>query len=246
MPQAKRKMDLSAPKFDKGDNPKFFIEKFELVSKLNEWNEEEKCIQMCLCLPKEAEDWYLNLNSDVKSNYEGLKSKFLERFSIEVNRTQLYNTFLNLEQGSDNVNTYIEKVLTYGRKLQKSDGEIMDKILHGLHTDLKKIVILKEVDNLNDVIKFAKMAESMVEQTCEKVDSIETKQVEQHGRHLEKNRRPYHRNRTRGERRGEAEKKEKCRHCGRFNHESSECRFKNAKCFNCGKQGHIAKICRFR
>ena len=37
---------------------------------------------------------------------------------------------------------------------------------------------------------------------------------------------------------------DRCKHCGRKNHESSKCHFKSAKCHNCGKLGHIATICR--
>ena len=37
-----------------------------------------------------------------------------------------------------------------------------------------------------------------------------------------------------------------CRHCGRTNHESANCRYKLATCHSCGKQGHIAPICRTR
>ena len=35
-----------------------------------------------------------------------------------------------------------------------------------------------------------------------------------------------------------------CRHCGRDNHEASQCRFSDATCHHCGKKGHIAPIFR--
>ena len=36
----------------------------------------------------------------------------------------------------------------------------------------------------------------------------------------------------------------RCKHCGRKNHESEDCKFKNATCYKCNVQGHIATVCR--
>lgn len=240
MPPSKHMMDLCAPKFSMGDNPTFFIEKFELVAKISKWDEEQKCVQLCLNLPKEAEDWYMNLSAETKASYDDLKAKFLNRFLKAENRIKLYNEFLSLEQGCNNVDSFVEKVMTCGRKLRKSDDEIMDKILHGLNPSLRQYVMLKEASNLTDVVKFAKIAEDI--NTNEVVGAISSKQTSKQSQWpWNQRRKPYHRT---GNRHVEEDHQKDCHHCGRCNHDSSSCRLKNAKCFSCGKLGHIARICR--
>ena len=41
-----------------------------------------------------------------------------------------------------------------------------------------------------------------------------------------------------------SQERKPCRHCGRKNHQPSQCRFADATCHHCNKKGHIAPICR--
>lgn len=65
--------------------------------------------------------------------------------------------FPDLSQGSDHVDSFIEKVLKCGRTLSKPDAEMIDKIIHGLNEEIKNFVIMKEAKSLEEVTKYARM-----------------------------------------------------------------------------------------
>ena len=81
-------MDVTNLKFEVSQNPHFFIEKFAKLSEINKWSNDQKCMQLCLALPKEAESWYLTLNTEVKEDFDKLKDAFVTRFdSVESRST---------------------------------------------------------------------------------------------------------------------------------------------------------------
>ena len=61
-----------------------------------------------------------------------------------------------------------------GRKLKKSDTELMDKIVHGLSKEVKNFVVMKEAKNLEQVTKYARMGQSLVNGESSKVFSYIT------------------------------------------------------------------------
>ena len=50
-------------------------------------------------MPKEAENWYLNLSEETKNDYGQIKQAFLTRFNTNANRTKTYEKFVGLTQG---------------------------------------------------------------------------------------------------------------------------------------------------
>ena len=88
---------------------------------------------------------------------------------MEQTRVFSYSEFLELTQGSDSVDCYVEKVLKCGRKLNKSEAELMDKIAHGLNKDVKNFVVMKEAKNLEEVTKYVRLGQSLT--------SVETSSV---------------------------------------------------------------------
>lgn len=247
---------LSVPKFEEGDSPKFWLEKFDKAGTLKKWSEEEKCIHFCFALGNHAEDWYTSLTEEVKNDFGSLKAKFLERFDNNVDRVYSYSVFLELSQGSDSVDSFIEKVLKCGRTLKKSEAEMMDKIIHGLNKEIKNFVIMKEAKSLEDVTKYARMGQSITKsensQVCSVMSEKKNSDFHRQGNHSDRSqyypqRRPFLADR--GQRqdnfRDQRQRRpfqEMCEHCGKCNHISSACKFKNAKCFKCNQYGHIARV----
>ena len=246
---------LTVPKFEEGDSAKFWLEKFNKAGTLKKWNDEEKCIRFCFALGNHAENWYSSLTEQVKNDFEKLQENFLERFESGIDRVFSYSEFLELTQGLDSVDCYIEKVLKCGRKLKKSDTELMDKIVHGLSKEVKNFVVMKEVKTLEQVTKYARMGQSLVNGESSKVFSVIEGQKEQsrdfasvsdsHRSHYSQ-RRPMpaggqlqHHCQDRRQRRPF---RENCEHCGRCTHISSACKFKNAKCYQCHQYGHLARM----
>ena len=140
-----------------------------------------------------AEDWYTSLTEEVKNDFGSLKAKFLERFDSNVDRVHSYSVFLELSQGSDSVDSFIEKVLKCGRTLNKSEAEMMDKIIHGLHKEIKNFVIMKEANSLEDVTKYARMGQSITSSENSQVCSVTSqKNNDFHGQGNHSDRSPYY------------------------------------------------------
>ena len=148
---------LLVPKFDEGDSAKFWLEKFNKAGTLKKWSDDKKCIHFCFALGNHAEDWYGSLTEEVKNDFDKLQASFLARFD----RVFSYSEFMKLTQGSDSVDTYIEKVLKCGRKLKKNDRELMDKIIHVLNKEVRNFVIMKEAKTLEHMAKYARMGQSL-------------------------------------------------------------------------------------
>ncbi|KAL4236546.1 hypothetical protein ACF0H5_004931 [Mactra antiquata] len=79
------KMDnIPFVKHDIEQNLEFFIEKFNKVADLQKWSAEQKCLQFCLTLPKEAKMWYLILEDAIKITLNNEVRHLLEDLEIRT------------------------------------------------------------------------------------------------------------------------------------------------------------------
>ena len=249
---------LSVPKFEEGDSAKFWLEKFNKAGTLKKWSDDEKCIHFCFALGNHAEDWYSSLTEEVKNDFGQLQANFLARFESSTDRVFGYSKFLDLTQGSDSVDIYIEKVLKCGRKLKKNDRELMDKIIHGLNKEVRNFVIIKEAKTLEHVTKYARMGQSLTGSESSSVCGVRSNGHSwDNSRYGDSDRSHYgpttrsreptpagrdDRQHYQGRRPQRRPFQDMCEHCGRCNHISSACKFKNAKCYQCNEYGHLARM----
>jgi len=124
-------MEIQSIKYETKQDPSFFLEKFIKISQFNKWTEEQKCLQLCLALPSECEQWYMSLNQQVKDDFELLTKTFVTRYSNN-SRTLNYNQFISSDQHGREINAYVEEIQGLGQKLGKTQQEILDQIVHGL------------------------------------------------------------------------------------------------------------------
>jgi len=239
------KMEMQSVKFELKQDPSFFLEKFIKISQLNKWTEEQKCLQLCLALPGECEQWFMSLSEKVKDDFELLTKTFLNRYSNN-SRILNYNKFISSNQHGKEVNAYVEEIQGLGQKLGKTQQEILDQIVHGLDEEIKRLVLLKDVQDVDEVVRLAKLA-STTNATINATTSIPPQHniERQHDRHI-RQQGPYtrdqHRRRQHTHRpRHNTRTTEECQHCGMYNHASFDCRHKGARCYVCNKKGHIAR-----
>ena len=270
MAKAKKSEDLkysglSVPKFDEGDSAKFWLEKFNKAGTLKKWSEDEKCIHFCFALGNHAEDWYSSLTEEVKNNYDQLQANFLARFESSADRVFSYSEFLDITQGSDSVDTYIEKVLKCGRKLKKNDRELMDKITHGLNKDVRNFVIMKEAKTLEQVTKYARMGQSLTSSEPSSVCGVHSNThsrdksdsgVHSHGHYGDNsyqgdsNRSHYGRKRTSDSREPTPAGEDNGRHYyddrRHYQGRRPQRRPFQDTCEHCGRCNHISSACKFK
>ena len=226
------------------------MEKFEKIGQLNNWSNEEKCVQFCLTLNQSAEAWYLNLNRETKESFELLKQSFKSRFSHKTDRVNLYAKFMKIKQDGRDVSVYIEEVETLGRLLKKTEDEIIDRVIFGLDNKLKQQIIIRDITSINELIEFAKKLDTLHASDVETLSEVSIPKdyrdkqhtVTYNPRSREENFRA--RQQRPGPYRGRQQGKDglKCHTCGRFGHVSFSC-YRNKRCFTCNKMGHVKSQC---
>lgn len=221
---------------------KFWLSKFEKVSKLKKWSSEEKAVHMCLLFVGEAELWFHTVTENIQDDYELLKESFKSRFlPTESDRNARYQEFIGLTQAvSESSDTYLEMVVRMGRELEKSDQEIMDKSIQGLMFNTRNFVISKEPKTMEDVKKYAKLGQLVGVSNGESVNSMD------YHRRTDRQPGPQRRanNWSREQCHPSTKLKEPCRHCaGEYSHDPYNCRHRFALCYKCSQKGHIARAC---
>ena len=251
------KMEITNLKYDIDQNPQFFIEKFKKVSEINKWSEEQKCLQFCLVLPKEAEKWYCSISEETKNNFESLCEAFAARFEESQTRSNLYAKFVSSHQQGQTITEYVENVMAIGKRIEKNEKEIVDQIIHGLEDKFKQLVMIKEPSTVQDIIHIAKLLEDTDTRpgTLNSTKVMDHAHKSYHGSRQRNNRyqvrnafqnNHYSNRRDRHTSSGQYQhptrnQQTQCASCGKYNHASSDCWFKSAKCNKCGKMGHIAR-----
>ncbi|XP_033729817.1 uncharacterized protein LOC117319013 [Pecten maximus] len=248
--------DQSTPvleKFDGHSNAKIWFGKFEKISRIKKWKDEEKAVQLCLYLKGTAEQWLYTLDEAVQDNYELLGNKFKERFfPKEAERPMKVQRFLSLKQEGQDVVAYVDLVQALGKDLQRKEEEILDIVINGLDDHVKAFVLGKEARTIEDVIKYGTMAGALSSQCYKKEDAgtIEAlkqelaalRQEHELNKKLLDGLKPV--NSVQRDRKQDSKEREQCCHCGEYWHVAKRCRFQNAVCYNCGRKGHIKAICR--
>ncbi|XP_069125369.1 uncharacterized protein [Argopecten irradians] len=249
----------SLEKYDGDSCAKIWLAKFEKISKLRKWKDEEKVLQLSLLLKGKAEQWLFSQPTEVQENLEHLIGKFSSRFfPSELERPSRVGEFLKSRQEGRDVKDYVESVKIKGLELGRSENEIFDVLINGLDQHVKSFVLGKEAKSVDDIIKFGSMSQSIgrVDSSREMEGTISNlkkellqlrEECEASKSELEKVKssqvmsvrsargRPKDR---------DINSQRSCQHCGKYHHNSVKCWFRDAECFHCGKRGHIKAVCR--
>ncbi|XP_069128989.1 uncharacterized protein [Argopecten irradians] len=160
---ASKDLNINVTPFSGEGNAKIWLNKFEKVSKLRKWKEEDKILHFSLALINKAEQWFYSLEEESQNNFDKAVESFQQRFfQSEVSRPKLIRQFLaSVQEDGSDVISYIEKVQTLGAELGRSQEEIKDVVVNGLCPDIRKFVLSKEAQSLKEIVKYGKMFESM-------------------------------------------------------------------------------------
>ena len=133
-----------------------WLENYEMVGKLNFWNESLLCNQLPGSLIGSALLWYRTLDNSVSFNWNCLKSTLIKAFQLDLMRR-----LRNFEQKpNESVNSYAHaiKLLCLRVDSQMNDATIRNHFVLGLQSNLKEHVIRSGAASFEDALTVARRA----------------------------------------------------------------------------------------
>lgn len=116
-----------------------------------------------MLLDGQAYAWYDGIPDGDKDTMAKLETLFLARFQpTEGLRMAHLEKFQNRKLlPGELIDDFIDEMTRMGKRLKKTDTDILDTVTMALPPSVKSFVISKEPQNLRDVVKFARMAHAM-------------------------------------------------------------------------------------
>lgn len=144
----------------KGYNDKLSIEnwfkRFELIAKLQKWNDSEKIIMLGNFLEDDALNWYLE-NCDTENWFE-LKANLEARFSLGT--IDPMTDFVNLKYDFKlGLKDYFEKKRRLGVLAKLKESQIVPIMIQGLHAKFKSHFLAVQPQNYIEFYRIAKAIE---------------------------------------------------------------------------------------
>ena len=111
-----------------------------------------------------AQTWFCCLDEDERGDWDSVKTSFQEKYCIENNppvllvETEQFNSLRLLP--SQQIEDYFSKILEKGKKINKSDQEILLKFIQGLPAQLAFFVRAGNPTDVHTALTSAKMGEA--------------------------------------------------------------------------------------
>ena len=166
------------------DDAGLWISRFEHYIKLKGWTPEQAATAIPLYLQGNAMLWYEALSEATKQNAAEVKRHFLDRFEKRsVGQWREKEIFFTKKQGIDeSVEEFCETVHRLAKDLNKTEDDIKDVIIRGLTPQIRQFVLTREHDTLTDVMRNARIAQSLgptndttLSEIHSKINSLESK-----------------------------------------------------------------------
>jgi hypothetical protein len=146
-------------------NAEDFLSSFQIyVSYKRFCNDEPTVISsFCLLLRDKALQWFHSLPDHTKRSWHDLKTAFLERFSPLRRKTwQSKASLWSMKQKpNQNVSEYISEVQRMAGLINVDNATAFDVMFNGVLPKIRSFLLQKEVDNIEDLIKYSRQAEDL-------------------------------------------------------------------------------------
>ena len=161
----------------RSENSEIFMTKFSLWLKTqNIHSEIAKICHLALLLRDQAQTWHEGLNivelaEDAQpaqgeiGTFEAYRQAFLNRFRREegANWREVASLFALKQGPSESTETYVTRVQNCGVKARATPDEINLAMMSGLRPALKNVLAHHQIDTVQDVIRWAALAEDISE-----------------------------------------------------------------------------------
>ena len=162
------KITVSPSKFygDEKEDVEKWLRSFERISTANRWNEDRMGEVLPALMRDRAADFWEELPKDTQKSYNLTKAALLEHFLPTEARRMYYTDLYNRVHGQE------EPVVDFGRAIQdmtrrahstmSNEGQDIlcsEHFLHGLHPNLKRLVLVANPKSFTDAVAAAKREE---------------------------------------------------------------------------------------
>ncbi|KAK3082518.1 hypothetical protein FSP39_010106 [Pinctada imbricata] len=140
-----------------------FLNDFIAFSTMSGFDDDRRMSAFSLYLAGPAYNWYKTLDSEIQRNWDFLKESFIENYAtandaLLYSELQLYNELKLTEKM--NVEDYHSEILKRGRKLKKTEPDMMSRFIDGLPGGLKFFVRAGRPTSLADAMQSARMGDA--------------------------------------------------------------------------------------
>lgn len=144
------------PRFTGDTDCRTFLTRFKAVADAQKWEDATKIGYFTALLGDTPCHWFQSLTPDDKSTFANLSTAFLLRYdNTEYLRKKAFNDCQ--QTASQPIMDYIEQVQTLGRKCEKDDKAIFERIMVGLHPAVAEHFVSKEPKDLPALLKIARL-----------------------------------------------------------------------------------------
>lgn len=108
-----------------------------------------------------AFDWFTNLTSEVRTNFDLLKAKFLQRFAKNIDRIQITSDLFQMKQKLKRpVREFVSDVQQLAELADVSDDDVLSAVNGGLLSHIRADLRRKPPTTLDKLIETAELSES--------------------------------------------------------------------------------------
>ncbi len=139
-------------------DPGMWFNKFVAFALANEWDDDKWLVQFPNYLDEAAFRWWDSLNEGDNDTVAKVTAAFEARFVQGCRYVELEKYEKRTVQPGEAIETYVEEKVQMGKRLEKSDRDILDGIVNGLSPHLKNVVVQNEAKSVQEVIQCARRA----------------------------------------------------------------------------------------
>ena len=142
-------------------DPVEFVEDFETLATLSRWQMQDLPVIFGVYLKGPAKRWFKTLEAGDRTSFSTLLHNFLAEYKqggVNWSEEASFNALSQLPYES--IHQYGERVITKGHRLGKSDCELLNTFVNGLHSECMTQTIARGPETLQSAIKIAKLCES--------------------------------------------------------------------------------------
>lgn len=151
---------LMPERFSGTGDPDMWFARFKRFAELQKWSDDQMCAVFPLLLSDRAQEWVATLTEDTLADFEALERVFLARFRPgPSDKWRLLTEFQSRKQRpNESVDDYCQHIVQIGHKLERSEKDIVQTLIAGLHPRVAAYLKFAAPSSLDETVQGAKMA----------------------------------------------------------------------------------------
>eukprot|EP00762_Andalucia_godoyi_P003228 ANDGO_01104.mRNA.1 hypothetical protein len=143
-----------------------WVNRFEMLSKVNNWSTQKRLAHLCVSLKGTAELWLYSQSDVIRGDYEKLRDSLVRSFSPVVGNSMfLRRKLMNVTQGAgQTVDAYAFEVRNMCSRINShmADEEVVTYFVNGLHPVIQEYVLLQGSTSFEQCLEAARRKEYLL------------------------------------------------------------------------------------